>query len=636
MASEIEQLLSYIQQHPGNSREVVNACNKISLLYLESKPEAALDYALQAHRMAIVLKYNTGAAMALQYAGMSCSSQRKFKEARKYFNDALALQENTGEQENTANLHAKLGNTLLHDGEYTLALNHYEKAIALRKLMNDSLGVADLYTNSGIIYGLQGSHTLALRSHLLALKTYEELQEEKRIASSSANIGLIYMGQKNYEEALKMYEKALGIRRKAQDLKGVSDMMVNIGNVYHAQEKYTEALEMQLQALQLRKDMSDELKMASSYSNIGNSLKTSGNYTEALDNYFLSLHLFTKQNDKRGIVQSNVNLGELYYELHDHPKAHEYLEKAIKMGEETGLKNLVRKAYEYQSQLFADERKFEEAYTTYLNYNKLDKEISNTETSQQIAQMSLRYEIEQKERDAEAERIKNAELTKAYSSLENEKKRSDELLNNILPEEVSEELKQFGKTKARSFDIATVMFADIQGFTRISEQLSAEEIVSGIDEYFEAFDKIIESLGLEKIKTIGDAYLCAGGIPVADEQHAVKTVKAALEFLKVSEELRSKRKAEGKQSFDFRIGIHSGKIVAGVVGIKKFAYDIWGDTVNTASRMQTSSEPNQINISEATYRLIADQFPCEYRGEIEVKNKAPMKMFFVSQKEKDI
>ncbi len=634
MQAEVEQLLSFIEQKPYESRELANAYNRLAFLHLDSQPEKALEFAVNAHRTAIAVAHEEASATALLYAGMSCSSQRKFNDARKFYKEALALQEKTGNREATATLHAKLGNTQLHDGEYAQALAHYEKAIELRTTINDRMGVADLYTNSGIIYGLQGSHTLALKSHLLALKTYEELNEETRIASSSANIGLIYMGQKNYDDALKMYEKALSIRRHVNDRKGISDMMVNIGNVYHAQEKYKEALEMQMRALQLRKDMGDELKMASSYSNIGNSLKTSGNYAEALDNYFLSLHLFTKQNDRRGIVQSNVNLGELYFELKDNRQAHEYLSKAIKMGEETGLKNLVRKAYEYQSQLFAEERKFEEAFVTYQNYNKLDKEISNTETSQQIAQMSLRYEIEQKERDAEAERVKNAELTKAYSSLETEKRRSDELLNNILPEEVSEELKRFGKTKARSFEMASVMFADIQGFTRISEQLSAEEIVSGIDEYFEAFDKIVEAIGLEKIKTIGDAYLCAGGIPVPDEQHALKTATAAIEFLKVSELLRSKRLAEGKRAFDFRIGIHSGKIVAGVVGIKKFAYDIWGDTVNTASRLQTSSEPNQINISEATYNLISQDFECEYRGEIEVKNKAPMKMYFISQKGK--
>ncbi|MDB5284486.1 MAG: adenylate/guanylate cyclase protein, partial [Bacteroidota bacterium] len=294
------------------------------------------------------------------------------------------------------------------------------------------------------------------------------------------------------------------------------------------------------------------------------------------------------------------------------------------------LKNQLLKVFEYLAKLFAQEKNYEEAYRYQLRFAQLDKEISNTETSQQMARMAVRYEIEQKDREAELERIRNADLQKAYNSLELEKKRSEELLNNILPEEVSEELKQSGKTKARSYEQVTVMFADIQGFTKISEQLSAEEIVSGIDEYFEAFDKIVERFGIEKIKTIGDAYLCAGGIPVIMEDHARKVVLAATEFLQAVVTLKNQREEQGKPGFNFRIGIHSGPVVAGVVGIKKFAYDIWGDTVNTASRMQQNSEPNRINISQSTYQLVKDHFKCEYRGEIEAKNKGKQKMYFVS------
>lgn len=319
----------------------------------------------------------------------------------------------------------------------------------------------------------------------------------------------------------------------------------------------------------------------------------------------------------------------MFFELNQFKEAHYYLNEAIKLAGETGLKNLLRKAFEFLSKLFANEENYEQAYLYYLRFTQLDKEILNADTSKQIAQMTLRYEIEQKERDAELERIKNTELQKAYSSLEAEKKRSEELLLNILPFEVSEELKQFGKTKARNFESATVLFADIQGFTGISEQLTAEELVSGIDEYFEEFDKIVDKYDIEKIKTIGDAYLCVGGVPVPTEDHAERVILAAKEFLDAAGRLKVQRQKENKHVFNFRIGIHSGHVVAGVVGIKKFAYDIWGDTVNTASRMQQNSEPNHINISQTTYDLVRHKFTCVYRGEIEAKSKGLQKMYFV-------
>lgn len=208
--------------------------------------------------------------------------------------------------------------------------------------------------------------------------------------------------------------------------------------------------------------------------------------------------------------------------------------------------------------------------------------------------------------------------------IENEKKRSDELLQNILPTEVIDELKSTGHSKARLFNDVSVLFTDFVNFTQISENLNPEELVSEIDFCFKGFDEIVERNGLEKIKTIGDAYLAVCGLPHEDENHAINTVQAALEIMKFT----NLRRAQGGK-FEIRIGIHSGPLVAGIVGVKKFAYDIWGDTVNTASRMESSGEEGKINISNTTYELIKDKFNCVSRGEIEAKNKGMIKMYFV-------
>ena len=204
------------------------------------------------------------------------------------------------------------------------------------------------------------------------------------------------------------------------------------------------------------------------------------------------------------------------------------------------------------------------------------------------------------------------------------------MLLNILPEQTAEELKDKGKVQAKRFDSVSVMFTDFKGFTAYSDKLSPEELVDSIDFYYSKFDDIIEKHGLEKIKTVGDAYMCAGGLPFPTPDHPVKMLEAALEIAEFVKESK-KLDPDDMTRFDIRIGINTGPVVAGVVGNKKFAYDIWGDTVNIASRMESNSEPGKINISENTYQLIKDQFKCTYRGEIEAKNKGMMKMYFVDE-----
>ena len=213
--------------------------------------------------------------------------------------------------------------------------------------------------------------------------------------------------------------------------------------------------------------------------------------------------------------------------------------------------------------------------------------------------------------------------------LQLEKKKSDDLLLNILPEEIANELKQTGRTKPRSYQMTTVMFTDFKDFTIESEKLSPQELVTIVDTCFRKFDEIISKYRIEKIKTIGDAYLCVSGLPNPDDHNPCDVVMAAVEIRNFIQTLQTENTDTGPQYFDIRIGIHSGPLVAGVVGNKKFAYDIWGDTVNTAARMEQNSDSNKINISQATYELIKDKFNCIDRGKQPAKNKGLINMYFV-------
>ena len=220
-------------------------------------------------------------------------------------------------------------------------------------------------------------------------------------------------------------------------------------------------------------------------------------------------------------------------------------------------------------------------------------------------------------------------VRKTKKIIEDEKERSEKLLLNILPVETAEELKEKGSATPKHYDMVSVLFTDFKGFTTIAEKLTPQQLVEELNQCFMEFDRIIDKHNLEKIKTIGDAYMCAGGIPVANETNPVDIVKAGLEIKSYMEKLKSDREAQGKDYWELRIGIHTGPVIAGVVGKNKFAYDIWGDAVNTASRMESSGIPGQVNISGTTYELIKDQFNCNHRGKIQAKNKGEIDMYIV-------
>jgi len=219
-----------------------------------------------------------------------------------------------------------------------------------------------------------------------------------------------------------------------------------------------------------------------------------------------------------------------------------------------------------------------------------------------------------------------------YEIIERERAKSDKLLLNILPEETAEELKEKGSATPRQYEMVSVLFTDFVGFTKISMKLTPEEIIKELDFCFLEFDRISDRHNMEKIKTIGDAYMSAGGIPVANISNPVDAVEAALEIKEFMDKMKDEKEARGESYWELRIGIHTGTIVAGVVGKNKFAYDIWGDAVNTASRMESSGEAGKVNISGETYELVKDKFNCTYRGKVTAKNKGEIDMYFVDSK----
>lgn len=384
--------------------------------------------------------------------------------------------------------------------------------------------------------------------------------------------------------------------------------------------------------------------------------------------YFLNSAAYEarESGDSTGYAELLINLSTIEMDRENYAAADALLDTAYMITDRKQDFDILVDVIENLAVLRFNQGLYQAAYDTLKSYTDLKEQILNKERIRAVADMQEKYESERKARiiqqleldklDSEVEnaRIKSTRnrlmflggfilliavglwsrlryVRKSRAAIEKEKDIADGLLLNILPATVAEELKEKGRTDAKYYDTATIMFSDFKNFTDTASDVSAEILVESINVYFQAFDEIITRNGIEKIKTIGDAYMAAGGIDEMKPVKAADVVMTALEICEFVEEQKRMREQEGKVTFDVRLGVHSGPVVAGIVGVKKFQYDLWGDTVNIASRMETNGVAGRVNISEKTYELIKDdpRFEYEARGQIDVKGKGQMVMYFV-------
>ncbi len=265
----------------------------------------------------------------------------------------------------------------------------------------------------------------------------------------------------------------------------------------------------------------------------------------------------------------------------------------------------------------------------------MNKAVDEIERLNQTIELKNKHEslrIEKEQLIQKQNQILEQKVEERTKELQIEKNKSDDLLLNILPLDTANELKLNGFAKPKHYDEVTVLFTDFKNFTKISEKLSAVELVEEINFCYSNFDRIIKKYGIEKIKTIGDSYICVGGLDNNIKQNVINTVLAAVEIRDFMEAEKERRSLNDQFYFDIRIGLHTGPVIAGIVGLKKIAYDIWGNTVNIASRMESASEPGKVNVSGETYELIKAHFDCEYRGKVMAKNNVDFDMYFVESK----
>ncbi len=583
----------------------------------------------------------------------------------KYARQSLEVSEKIGYKKGTGNAYNSIGAVNIDSGDYSAALEFHLKALKITKEIGYKKGIAASYNLIGEAFRMQGNYPEALTNYFAALKIRTELKDEQGIAGSYNNIGLVYTILGNYTEALKNYAVCVKLMNRLGNKFGIASCYNNMSLICIGQDNYPEALTNSLAALKIRKETGDKIGIATSYNNIGLIYKGQGMYAEAEKSYFSALEIDEEIGDKFAIATSYYNIGNIFFIEKKFKKASEYLNKASVLSKEIGSFEDLKDSYYSLSQLDSAQGNFAMALEHYKLYkNFLDSMVNNENTKKTIA-LQMTYDFGKKQladsiKSIEEKKVITSELkqeqTKSYALygglalmvvfggfmynrfrvtnkqkkiITMEKHRSDELLLNILPAKVAEELKEKGSAEAQLIDEVTVLFTDFKGFTQLSEKLSPKQLVAEINECFSAFDHITLKYGIEKIKTIGDAYMAAGGLPTPNKTHAGDVVKAALEIQKFMHEHRVKKEKAGELFFEIRIGVHSGPVVAGIVGVKKFAYDIWGDTVNTASRMESSGEVGKVNISGSTYEMVKNEFNCIHRGKITAKGKGEVDMYFV-------
>ena len=513
------------------------------------------------------------------------------------------------------------------------------------------------YLQRGNALQLKGNFAPALDSYFISLNYANLMNDQKGIGAAHISIANTYSIIGNYNTSESYYERGIAILRRVNDSITLGSALLNAGDDSFSSKKYEEALEYYSESGRIFEKIDYPLGQAYNLGNVGMVYAAQGKNTLAKKNINEAIDILEDLQQYYPIAVYLSSIADIYAQQKNLPAAFDYAKRSHELATRYGLKDQIGSSNLQLANLYESAGNFKEAHKAYKDYIVYRDSLTNLETIQQMADLRTDFEISQKQTEVDllAQQKANQNIVvistgialvllgllafglfrrykfinRMSKVLGKEKERSDRLLLNILPEQTARELKEFGRVKSQRFESVTVLFADFKDFTQHSEYLDPEVLVESVDFYFSRFDEITEKYGLEKIKTVGDCYMCAGGLPHPSRDHANSILLAALEMTEFVKGAKMNQK-EDEVRFEIRIGINTGPVVAGVVGSKKFAYDIWGDAVNIASRMETNSEAGRINISENTYKLVKFHFECEYRGKVEVKNKGTMKMYFVN------
>ncbi len=646
-------------QTPSSSDQYYNLAD--SLVNAGNYKEAAEMYLLCVEAEREIPDHNLERiSECLNNIGVCYYFTSQYMKAINSYEDALEVDREMGNQENIATCLNNIGLVYKKLGFYDKAIEYYLEALKLDEEQQNDTNIAIQLNNIGIIYDRWGKYDEAIEYYIRSLRIKENLGEQKGMAATLNNIGMVYTSWRKFEQAIQNFEEALKIMTMLDNEGEMAKYLNNLGLAYYNLRLYDTAIKYYNQALEIDTKLGKQDQVATQYNNIGLVYLSTRKYVEA-DHYLdLAIDIYRAlklQADEATVLSNKANV---HKELGNYSVALKYLTQSTLLAEKLKLREQLKTNYKNYSEIYRETGDYLKSLDYYQKYQAIEDSMYSEEVHKQITDFEIKYESEKKDKEIKLlkqnEIIHNLAIKKQrilrnsfiigfllvlilaiviFMSLrqkvrdnriiENEKSKSDKLLLNILPAKVAGELKEKGKTIPEHFDNVTVYFSDFIGFTEMSKRLPPEVLINELNELFTAFDNIVEKNQCERIKTIGDAYLAVCGLPKENPHHAENIIRSSIEI----KDYLNRRNQHAEIKWKIRSGIHTGSVIAGVIGIKKYIYDVFGDTINIASRMESNSESMRINVSEATYRLAKHLFTFEDRGQIEVKGIGKLSMYFL-------
>jgi len=554
-------------------------------------------------------------------------SQSKNKEAKELALHLLTVSEVKDSPNNVAFILNKLGNVYFNLSEFSKAIEYFHQALVINEEIGNKNGIAANLGNIGNVYQNLSEYSKAIEYHQQALVIYEEIGNKQGIASNLGNIGIVYHNLSEYSKAIEYYQKSLVINEEIGNKSGIANNLGNIGNVYKNLSEYSKAIEYYQQSLVINEEIGNKEGIARNLGNIGNVYFDLSENSKAIEYHQQSLVINEEIGNKNGIATNLGNIGGTYIDFYDFEKANEFLCKSKQIAEEIEAKEILFNLDLSFSKLSEKQGNFQSALEYYKKYIELKDEILSEVTKKKAVQFDQARKLEE---DEKARQLKLARFQE-----------QEKLLYNILPIKIANRILKQETFIADHFESVSVLFMDLVGFTPLSSIAPPKQLVYLLDTIFAKADEIVESNGLEKIKTIGDGYMAVANVTTTLENHQFATAKAAIELIETMkdlvvtfpEELGSTEWTKDMNDIEIRIGIHTGEVVAGVIGKNKFTFDLWGDAVNVSSRMESHSEPWKIHISEKFANSISQypEFKLMPRGEINIKGKGNMQTYWLEK-----
>ncbi len=625
------QISQQIDDHVGIARTLGTI--GLVLWNLSDYPKA-LEYLGAALSRNEELGNKLGVAADLDHIGSVYLSLSDFTKAMEFHNKALSIAEEIGDTSGVARFLGNIGNVHLSLSDYAKALEYYRKALSFCEELGNKRGVATNFGNIGILYNDLSDYSKALEYLNNALTIDEELGNKTAVARHLNNIGIIYKALFDYPKAIEYYGRALDIAASVGAKNVMAPCLANLGNLHAQLEDYPKAMEYFSKALTIAEEIGARYGVALSLGSIGRLQMLVSNYALAHENSERALKIHEELGSRGEAANTKASLGELYARdaspFHDAAKAENLLHESIAESRELGLKQYI--AHQSLAKLYERQERWQEANQEWKLYHELKDESLSEEAKKSAILLEQRRQI--------AEREKEIAIAKAASDAK--MSATTKLLYKVLPQSVATRMIAGEEEIADYYTSVSILFADIAGFTPISADMPAIVVVRFLNYVFGEFDRIIKKHGCEKIKTIGDGYMAVCGAPVECADHAERLAAAALEMQQTISlpESIAEFMPSGVE-FGIRIGLHTGSVVAGVIGEERFVYDIYSDAVNTAARMESHGEENRIHCSNDFYRHLQNRFAMtkntnhgfvfEKRGEMEIKGKGMMRTYFLEQ-----